>query len=199
MVVDEAGQLDGPKRFVPLGSLCDVLSKLTGDRFDAFVRAEVRGIVAAVVLLTGSQADAEDSVSHALGRAWERLDRGDSIESLRAWVLTVALNDARSRHHRMLIADRAYRRLLAGLNESTTGPGADAIDLARALRVIPRRQREAVILRYWGDLSVAQVAEALGVAEGTAKALLHQARTRLGVALDPVDSTTPVTIRPVSG
>jgi RNA polymerase sigma factor (sigma-70 family) len=57
-----------------------------------------------------------------------------------------------------------------------------------AVRALSARQREAIALRYVLDLSEAQVAEAMGVAVGTASATLAAARSRLGELLsDPAD------------
>jgi RNA polymerase sigma factor (sigma-70 family) len=53
-----------------------------------------------------------------------------------------------------------------------------------ALEQLAPRQRAAVVLRYLGDLSVAEVARAMGCAEGTIKSTLHTALARLRVDLD---------------
>jgi len=53
------------------------------------------------------------------------------------------------------------------------------IDLQRAIRVLPPRQREAVDLYYFVDLDVAAIAEVMGCAPGTVRATLHQARAAL--------------------
>ena len=63
-------------------------------------------IVAAVGLVAGSRAAAEDAVAEALARAWERSDRGDAIDSLPAWVTRVALNLSKSRLRRLRVEAR---------------------------------------------------------------------------------------------
>ena len=63
-------------------------------------------------------------------------------------------------------------------------PGAEqAVDVQRALMALPRRQREATVLRYYLDLDVAEVARALRVNDGTAKTTLYRARRALAAAL----------------
>ena len=57
--------------------------------------------------------------------------------------------------------------------------GAPAIELWQAVGDLPRRQREAVVLRYIGDLTEAQTALAMGIAPGTAAATLSAARRSL--------------------
>lgn len=56
-----------------------------------------------------------------------------------------------------------------------------------ALAALPRRQREATVLRYYLGLDVAEVATALGVTEGTAKTTLFRARQALAIALGDHD------------
>ena len=59
------------------------------DRDCEFVDGEYTGVVATVALVCGSVATAEDSVQEALARAWQRLEHGDGIDRLPAWVTTV--------------------------------------------------------------------------------------------------------------
>jgi RNA polymerase sigma-70 factor (ECF subfamily) len=120
-------------------------------------------------------------VQDALGRAWERLDRGEVFHALDRWVLTVALNQVRSRFRRQ-------RRELLVERVSESGRDADdaaaVIDLARVLARLPDRQRSSVVLHYYLDLSVADAAEVLGVTPGTVKTSLFRARATLADALD---------------
>lgn len=134
-------------------------------------------VVGAVALVCGSRATAEDAVQEALARAWER---GQRLESPRAWVTVVAMNLARSRLRRMLAERRARERLPS---PQTAAPSADAVDVRRALARLPRRQREATVLRYYLDMDVVEIASALGVSEGTAKTTLFRARQALARAL----------------
>lgn len=166
------------------------MKRLPGDRDeewvldDAEIRAFLAGpyprLVAAVGLVAGSRAAGEDAVQEALGRAWERARRGERFESMEAWVTVVALNLARSRLRRVLAERRARARLAPG---PSAAPSAEREDVRRALATLPRRQREATVLRYYLDLDVAEVASALGVSEGTVKTSLHRARRRLAELL----------------
>jgi len=136
--------------------------------------------VAGVALVCGSRVAAEDAVQEALARAWERSERGETISSLAAWVTTVALNNTRSGFRRA----RAERRARDRLRTDTRAPvPEDLVDLSRALASLPRRQREATVLRYYLDMDVSEVASALGMAEGTAKTTLFRARRALARAL----------------
>jgi RNA polymerase sigma-70 factor (ECF subfamily) len=134
-----------------------------------------------VALVSGSRPAAEDAVQEALLRAWERSERGEQIDSLPAWVTTVSLNLARSGLRRVLAERRARARL--GRTSSGELEEADRLDLERALAALPRRQREAVVLRYYLGMDTREVARVLRVGEGTVKSTLFRARAALARAL----------------
>jgi RNA polymerase sigma-70 factor (ECF subfamily) len=141
-------------------------------------------LVAAIALAGGSRTAAEDAVQEALLRAWERSEKGEEIDSLQAWVAAVAMNLTRSRFRRM----RSERKARARLRESgwTDDPALDvgrSVDVERALSSLPRRQREAVVLRYYLQLDTREVAAALRISEGTVKSTLFRARATLADAL----------------
>jgi RNA polymerase sigma-70 factor (ECF subfamily) len=139
-------------------------------------------------LLGGSQAVAEDAVQEALARAWERSERGEHIESLTAWVTVVATNLLRSAFRRFLAEARATGRLKGGPGRSLMGSSElsrsdDRVDVVRAIRDLTDRQREVVVLHYFAELSVGDIARAVGSSPGAVKGLLHRARRGLAEAL----------------
>jgi RNA polymerase sigma-70 factor (ECF subfamily) len=141
-------------------------------------------LVAAIALASGSRAAAEDAVQEALLRAWERSEKGEEIESMQAWITTVALNLTRSGLRRLRSERRAKSRLReAGWGEDPALDAGRTVDVERALATLPRRQREAVVLRYYLQLDTREVAVALGVSEGTVKSTLFRARAALADAL----------------
>jgi RNA polymerase sigma-70 factor, ECF subfamily len=150
-----------------------------------FVRTTYPRLVAAVTLISGSRAAAEDAVQEALTRAWERSRDGERIDSLPAWVTTVSVNLARSGVRRLL-AERRARAAVA-----TRPPPPDRIeeriDLRAALLRLPRRQREAIVLHYYLGLDVRDVAHAMRAPEGTVKSLLARGRGALARSLGDND------------
>ncbi|MGZ4148673.1 MAG: RNA polymerase sigma factor [Actinomycetota bacterium] len=145
-----------------------------------FLATDNPRLVAAVALTAGSRAAAEDAVAEALARAWERSDRGESIGSLPAWVMRVALNLTHSRWRRLAVERRVRPRLA---DTPDPAPEDDRIDIERALATLSRREREAIVLRYYIGFDVAGAAEALGVSEGTVKTLLFRGRRAIARAL----------------
>jgi RNA polymerase sigma factor (sigma-70 family) len=152
----------------------------------AFIRTSYPRVVGTVTLVCGSRALAEDAVQEALARAWERTERGLEIDSLPAWVTTVALNVARSGFRRVLAEQRARRRM-ADAQAPAAELGAEFMDfeVQRALADLPRRQREVTVLRYYGGLDLEEIARTTGVNVGTVKTQLHRARRAMAVALGP--------------
>jgi RNA polymerase sigma factor (sigma-70 family) len=138
--------------------------------------------------MSGSRPVAEDAVQEALARAWEHGERGEQFESAEAWVRTVAVNLIRSGFRRMLAERRARQALEAAEWARPPSDAADErVDVARAMAALPRRQREATVLRYYLGLSIEEIATTLRVSEGAAKTTLFRARQALAQALGEHD------------
>jgi RNA polymerase sigma-70 factor (sigma-E family) len=144
--------------------------------FDGVYRRESVPMVRLALLLVGNHEQAEEIVQDAFAQLFERWGE---IERPGAYLRTCVVNGCRRAHRRRLQADRAAagtpRPLPAAL-------GAD--HLADALAALPVRRRAAVVLRYYEDLSEAEIAEALGVRPGTVKSLLHRGLHQLRQAVE---------------
>jgi RNA polymerase sigma-70 factor (ECF subfamily) len=160
---------------------------VVGDRrFEDFYLFDYPKLVAALRLLTGDDDTARDAVDEGCARAWERLQRGDGIDVLAAWVRVVAMNAARGGLRRRASERRARERLATrAVSAEIDSPGslADAMDVRAALVQLPRRQREIIVLFYFLDESIETIARELQVPQGTVKAALHRARTLLAQVL----------------
>jgi RNA polymerase sigma-70 factor, ECF subfamily len=145
--------------------------------FDAFYRTEYAAVVGLVHALTGNRAAAEDLAQEAFLRAHRDWHRVGTMDAPRAWVRVVAANLARSRFRRLRSEMVARLRLSPPPAVQPFEPGAEAF--WAEVRRLPARQAQAIALRYVDDLTVGEIAAALGAAEGTVRALLHQGRQRL--------------------
>ncbi|MGH2734558.1 MAG: RNA polymerase sigma factor [Actinomycetota bacterium] len=146
--------------------------------FDAFCRREYEGVFRASYALAGDRQLAEDATQEAFGRAFARWARLSSEAWAAGWVMTTALNVCR-RHHRM---ERRIWRFWSPESKQTVS-AVERTDVVAALRTLPPRQRQAVILHYLGDLPVQQVADLMNTTDGTIKAYLFRGRAALREAL----------------
>lgn len=130
------------------------------EAFAGLYRAAYR----AAYRVTGDAEASEDAASEALTRAglrWRHIN-GREIP----WVVRVATNlaiDHTRRQSRMVRSGDGDHPI------RTTEPIYGEVDLYRALKTLPKRQRQVVVLRYFGDLSERQIAAELGMAAGTVK------------------------------
>src|SRR5919198_300131 len=127
-------------------------------RFRALYEREFQAVFRTVFLLTRRRDVAEDATQEAFARAWERWRRLRDESWAAGWVTTTALNVAR----------RGLRGHALPTPEVPSPPDPDALaDLRAAIRLLPRRQQEAVVLYYLADLPITDVAAAMGCREGT--------------------------------
>jgi RNA polymerase sigma-70 factor (sigma-E family) len=145
------------------------------DLFPAAFRVALR--------LVGDVTIAEDVAAEALGRAYSQWERVADLPYLEAWVMRVASNVA---------IDMVRKRRGIPLASPPAVDPADAaatrVTLVAALRMLPERQRDVVVLRYLSDMSEADVAAALGLAPGTVKTHLRRGLEALrGLVGDPAE------------
>jgi RNA polymerase sigma-70 factor (sigma-E family) len=173
------------------------------DEFVAFAEACRPSLRRTAYLLCGDWDRAADLTQEALVRvyvAWPRLeDRGLRSYARRA-VTSVAVDQARKRSSREVPVPQVEDRVGDTVRDPTDQVG-DRLLLMSALAELPARQRACVVLRYYDDLSVESVAEALGCRTGTVKSqtargleALREAFRRHGgelvVPTSPVDATS---------
>lgn len=133
----------------------------------------------ALATVTGSRDSARDAVQEAFARALAGREGRRDGGCLAAWVWKIAFRVALANRRKLEhwpLDDPPQPELLE--------PERDP-ELVAALRRLPPRRRLIVFLRYFGDFSYAEIAEACDVSEGTVAAALAQARAELRVALEP--------------
>jgi RNA polymerase sigma-70 factor (ECF subfamily) len=151
------------------------------DDFDAFYEDEYGSVLRSVTLALGEPDRAEEVTQEAFVRALRRWKTVAGMANPAGWVVVVAVNADRKRWRREQSAP-VEQSMSASMGDHATAV-ATAIDLREALDRLTGRQRAAVVLRYLADLPIAQIEIALGCAEGTAKATLHQALAILRIDL----------------
>ena len=152
--------------------------------WEPLVLAHQEAVFRLACLLLGDPDDAEDIAQETFVRAWKHLQRFDATRPLRPWLLSIAANLARNRHRsagRYVAAlMRAFRNEPAPTNiEESSSERIEAGELWKAVKTLSISDQQIVYLRYFLDLSVAETAEALQIAEGTVKSRLSRALERL--------------------
>jgi RNA polymerase sigma factor (sigma-70 family) len=141
--------------------------------FDRFYRERRRTMVGLACSMVDQQSVAEEIVQDAFHTTWQNWDRLDSPSGyLRKAVVSRCHDELRRRRVR-----RNYDRA----NRPESSPETDY--LTDALSSIEDRRRKAVVLRYYGDRSLAEVADAMDIPTGTAKSLIHRGLADLRGAL----------------
>lgn len=159
----------------------------TDEAVEQLLTERGRALLGYAYLLCGDVHDAEDLLQDALVKTFARRRAGTELRSAEAYlrraICTLYLDRWRSRRR------WAGRLPLAAGPEATDGPEAsvaDRTDVVRALAVLPPQQRAAIVLRFYEDLTVPEVADRMGLGDGTVKRYLSLATHRLEDLLGPV-------------
>jgi DNA-directed RNA polymerase specialized sigma24 family protein len=147
------------------------------DRFVAFYRAEYSGAVRLAHALTGSTEAAEDAAQDAFGRM---LGRIDGLENPRGYLRATVVNLCHDRERRRT---REWR--LRTTHRLGVAAGLGASEMGDVLFGLPYRQRAVLVLRYWGDWTEVEIADALGCRPGTVKTLASRGLSRLRKEISP--------------
>jgi RNA polymerase sigma-70 factor (sigma-E family) len=148
--------------------------------FREFVAARSPSLVRAAWLLTGNEATAHDLVQTALAKTWTRWERVTRQDAPEGYVRRVMLSTFLTWNRRRWRGEVAVAEVPDRADVRDSFADADLRRaVAGALRVLPPRQRAVVVLRYFDDLTVSQVADALGCSVGTVKSQTSRALASL--------------------
>ena len=174
------------------------MSRRDPQAFADFVAARSSALHRAAYLMVGDAQLAQDLVQEALTKtyvAWPRLHDASNHAKVEAYARKAITTTAISWFRKKSWSERTVDQL----PEGTQSGHSDSVDqrtwLWQALQELPVRQRAAIVLRFYEDLTEAQTAEAMGCAVGTVKSqvsaglhkLQHLLGDRLGSDVDPSD------------
>ena len=146
----------------------------------SFCRLEYPRLVGTLSLYCGDSFVAEELAQEAIARVcrdWHRVCR---MEAPGAWAHRVAINLANSHLRRRTAERKAGKKLAAQSYEQLDEPDTStAVALRQAIAKLPRRQRTALVYRYFLDLSVREAAELMECPDGTVKTLTAKAIANL--------------------
>lgn len=164
---------ESPVEYLVSGSFDEALVDL--------YRAHAKGLVEMLWVFVGDRGEAEDLCQEAFIRlqgAWRRIDLSQNAG---AYLRATAFNLARSGFRRRLVARRLQpvREPDGAAADEGVELRADQRRLLAALRRLPHRQRECVVLRYWQEQSDTEIAATLGISASSVKTHLRRAMERL--------------------
>ena len=159
----------------------------TDEEFAELVHACWASLYRTAYLMLGDAAEAEDLVQTALAKTYANWRRVRSVDAAPGYARTTLVNTAASWFRKKGWRNERPTEVLpeAGHEHDLT----DRRTVIDALGTLPPRQRAVVVLRYYEDLSVAQVAHALGITAGTVKSQTSEALSKLRALLG--DSVIP--------
>ena len=160
---------------VYLRGVCTAMAKT--QEIERLYRKHYRRVVAALSLTYGPE-DAADAVQEAFIQADRKWRRIRTYEDHGAWLARVAINRARNRKRDSLRRAEILQNSVNGSRAEGTDLEA-LLDLRRAIELLPPQMRLSVGLFYLADLPIDAVAHVLGVAPGTVKSNLYDARQTL--------------------
>jgi RNA polymerase sigma-70 factor (sigma-E family) len=156
--------------------------------FDKFVAAHVDDLLRTAYLIVWDEGEAEDLVQECLlkvARRWPRVRRMEHPQAYaRRILVNLALDGARRRAQRRRELEPGTPPILSAIDPLQTIE--TRAELLQALGQLHERQRAVLVLRYFNDLTEAQVADVLGCSPGTVKSSASRGLARLREALQPV-------------
>lgn len=173
-----------------LAAVPDIIATDDGEDFSAFATSRWPGLVRLAFGLTGDRWMAEDIAQTALAKAyvaWRRVSRADDPD---AYLRRILVNASNRRFRRRRVTEQP-----GDPPETAVEGPADLVSeraaLLAALRQLPPRQRAVVVLRYWEDLTDAQIGGTLGCSPATVRSQLSRAldKLRTSAALGEGDDT----------
>ena len=159
-------------------------------------------LYAAAVLLCANDHDAKELVFRTFDQAVKKIRQFDTSRNFFTWLYAIMLNFHRMNHRRRRV-EVVPMGAAEDLPEQTTGPTAETQDaddeVANAIRALSPPLREVVVLRYFADKTVEEIAAALNIPGGTVKSRLHNARVELANLLPHTVGTRVPRVRGHAG
>ena len=162
------------------------------DAIERFVRQYEPGVFRLALSIVSDPAEATEITQETFIAALRALPSYRDGKSFKAWLYTIALNHSRSHLRKRKIVERLRTTLTtifrvenqkAILPEDAMIRSEKEAQIWRALNDLDERHRTVVVLRYFHELSIAEISQVLSVNEGTIHSRLHTAREKLRSAL----------------
>ncbi|MEU9087777.1 SigE family RNA polymerase sigma factor [Streptomyces sp. NPDC048357] len=168
----------------------EVVAGTTVDHLTATYQAHYRSLLGLAALLLDDTASCEDVVQEAFIRVHSARNRVRDREKTLAYLRQTVVNLSRSALRRRILGLKLLSKPMPDMASAEEGAydQLERDDLIKAMRGLQRRQREVLVLRYFADMTEAQVAETLGISLGSVKAYGSRGIAALRVAMEAAQS-----------
>lgn len=136
--------------------------------------------------ILGNASDAEEATQEAILHAWKAWPTMRDPDRFGAWFERIVVNsclDQIRRRHGVRLVDLETAPAIYGMDPFAAGQARD--EVGRALAGLPVEQRVVLVLRFWRELSLQEIAERLGLPLGTVKSRLHYGLRTLRSTIEP--------------
>jgi RNA polymerase sigma-70 factor (sigma-E family) len=166
--------------------MAEAAAGTTVDFLTETYRAHYRSLLGLAALLLDDTASCEDVVQEAFIRVHSARSRVRDPDKTLAYLRQTVVNLSRSTLRRRIIGLKLLSKPLPNMASAEEGAyeQLERADLIKAMRGLQRRQREVLVLRYFADMSEAEVAKTLGISAGSVKAYGSRGIAALRVAME---------------
>ncbi|MEU9301306.1 SigE family RNA polymerase sigma factor [Streptomyces sp. NPDC048269] len=185
-----AGAMTGPGAEPAAEAVAEVVAGTTVDHLTETYQAHYRSLLGLAALLLDDTASCEDVVQEAFIRVHSARNRVRDRDKTLAYLRQTVVNLSRSALRRRILGLKLLSKPMPDMASAEEGAydQLERDDLIKAMRGLQRRQREVLVLRYFADMTEAQVAETLGVSLGSVKAYGSRGIAALRVAMEAAQS-----------
>ena len=157
---------------------------LAGDQsaYEALVLRFQRAVIVSAARITGSEYMAEDAAQETFVKAFRALDRFQGSSSEKTWLMRIAINTCKDIRRGAWFRHTDRSITLDKLPEPAVPPQAESVLITLEVMRLPAREREAVLLRYYQNMTIAETAQVLGISPAAVTKRLKNAHAHL----DPV-------------
>ena len=154
------------------------------DAFRSIVEQHGRVLFGTAYLMTRDRGLAEDAVQEALLKAWQKLPSLRLNGNLKSWLVRIVINEVKQqwrKKHLLEVSLEEAKEISSGLPgiETAIIGAEERRTLREAVKMLPDNQKEILVLRYFAEFTIPEIAKATGCREGTVKSRLSRGTERL--------------------
>lgn len=150
------------------------MAQIDNDTFAELVRDNMLNMYRLALSILGNENDAEDAVSSAVIKAYERQEQLKKLSSFKPWIMTIVANEAKKTY-----SGRYRESSLEEMGDVFAGKEDEYHELWDVVSGLDKIYREVVVLFYYEQFSIKEIGRVLDIPTGTVKSRLSRAKEEL--------------------